>query len=59
MVTHCKLVDLILSSFEILLETISHYSVTGYLMQCGDGIWRRVHPFVFILAADYEEQYIM
>ena len=43
-------------SFEILLETISLYSVTGYVVKCGDGEWRRVYPFIFDLAADYEEQ---
>lgn len=46
-------------SFEILLETISLYSVTGYVVKCGDGEWRRVYPFVFVLAADYEEQYVV
>lgn len=46
-------------SFEILLESISLYSVTGYLVKCGDNEWRRLYPFIFVLAADYEEQYVM
>lgn len=46
-------------SFELLLESISHLSVTGYLVKCGDGQWRRLFPFIFVLAADYEEQYVM
>jgi len=46
-------------SFELLLESISLFSVTGYLVKCGDGEWRRLFPFIFVLAADYEEQYVM
>lgn len=41
-------------SFEILLEKLAIDSVTGVLMKCGDGQFRRVFPFIFILAADYE-----
>lgn len=46
-------------SFEILLESISLFSVTGYLVNCGDDQWRRLYPFIYVLAADYEEQYVM
>lgn len=46
-------------SFRILMETIATYSVTGHLVKCGDGVWRRVFPFIFVLAADYEEQYVV
>jgi len=45
-------------SFKILLGTIAAYAITGHLVKCGDGMWRRIYPFVFVLAADYEEQYV-
>ncbi|KAG6905479.1 hypothetical protein DXG01_002463 [Tephrocybe rancida] len=43
-------------SFKILLKEVALYSKTGIEVKCGDGVFRRIYPFIFLLAADYEEQ---
>lgn len=45
--------------FEVLLKTISLLSITGIPVLCGGTTWHQVYPFIFVLAADYEEQYVM
>jgi len=45
-------------SFKVLLQSISLHSYTGCWFHCGDGVDRHLYPLVFILAADYEEQYV-
>ncbi|KAG6905286.1 hypothetical protein DXG01_003681 [Tephrocybe rancida] len=46
-------------SFKILLHEVAIYSKTGIEVKCSDGIFRRIYPFIFLLAADYEEQYVV
>jgi hypothetical protein len=46
-------------SFEKLLDSIGEHSKTGFAVECGDGIERVLYPFVIILSADYEEQYVI
>jgi len=46
------------ASFKVLLDGIELESYTGVLIKCGDGILRKLYPFVYVLAADYEEQYV-
>jgi len=46
-------------SFQRLLESIKLHSQTGCLVVCGDGIERLLFPFIPILSADYEEQYVI
>ena len=45
-------------SFRKLLDTIREPSTTGFWVKCGDNITRQLFPMVFILSADYEEQYV-
>ncbi|KAF8072161.1 hypothetical protein FPV67DRAFT_1667598 [Lyophyllum atratum] len=47
------------ASFKKLLENVAEFSKVGILVNCGDGVTRRIYPFIFLLAADYEEQAIM
>ncbi|GJF00191.1 hypothetical protein PsYK624_164700 [Phanerochaete sordida] len=44
--------------FEKILESIALLSRVGFPVQCGDGIERILYPFIHILSADYEEQYV-
>ena len=46
-------------SFQRLLESIKLHSWTGCSVVCGDGIERLLFPFILILSADYEEQYVI
>jgi hypothetical protein len=41
------------------MDEMATYSITGHLVKCGDDKLRRVYPFIFVLAADYEEQYVV
>ena len=45
-------------SFKKLLETIKYHSKTGFMIVCSDGVERCLFPFIVILSADYEEQYV-
>ncbi|KAJ7062402.1 hypothetical protein C8F01DRAFT_1219937 [Mycena amicta] len=47
------------ASFSELLESIAPYSKTGIWVKCGDGIERQLFPVLLILAADYEELYVI
>ncbi|KAJ7059280.1 hypothetical protein C8F01DRAFT_1220265 [Mycena amicta] len=47
------------ASFSELLESIAPYSKTGIWVKCGDGIKRQLFPVLLILAADYEELYVI
>jgi hypothetical protein len=46
-------------SFQRLLESIKLHLQTGCSVVCSDGIERLLFPFILILSADYEEQYIV
>lgn len=39
-----------------IVKSIEMIAKTGYSMICGDGIERRVFPWISMLSADYEEQ---
>ena len=45
-------------SFWLIIQSIAKYTTTGYGMTCGDGKWRILMPLIFLLSADYEEQYV-
>ena len=45
-------------SFRKLFETIHEHSISGFWVKCGDGITCQLFPMIFILSADYEEQYV-
>lgn len=45
-------------SFLKLLEAIKYHSQTGFWIKCGDAIERLLFPFILILSADYQEQYV-
>ena len=45
-------------SFLATLDKITEYSKTGYAYHCADHICRLLFPFILILSADYEEQYV-
>ena len=44
--------------FKRILESVQVLSKVGCVVRCGDGIERKLFPYVHILAADYEEQYV-
>ena len=44
------------NGFDLILKDILLHAKTGYSMDCGDDILRRIFPIVLILSADYEEQ---
>jgi len=44
--------------FRKLLKSLRHHSRTGCSVVCGDGTERLLFPFILILSADYEEQYV-
>ena len=46
-------------AFRQLMKTLSGPSKTGCWFKCGDGVVRRLFPFVLALSADYEEQYAL
>ena len=46
-------------SFQRLLESIRLHSQMGCSVVCGDGVERLLFPFILILSADYEEQYVI
>ncbi|TEB21349.1 hypothetical protein FA13DRAFT_1832638 [Coprinellus micaceus] len=33
----------------------NHKRIDGFPVECGDGIWRVIHPIILMLSADYEE----
>lgn len=41
-----------------LLEYVKKYSHLGYRTKCGDEILRTFFPYISIVSADYEEQYV-
>ena len=45
-------------SFKKLLETIKYHSKIGFMIVCSDRVERCLFPFIVILSADYEEQYV-
>jgi hypothetical protein len=45
-------------SFKVLLDKIPGHSYTGCWICCGDEISQHVYPFIYILSADYKEQYV-
>ena len=46
-------------SFWEILRSIQIYAKTGFKVICGDKVECWVFPFVVILSADYEEQYVL
>lgn len=46
-------------SFYKLLESIEAHSMTGCWVNCGDGIVWNIFPLILILAADFEEQWVI
>ena len=46
-------------SFHWVVQSIMLKSQMGCWHQCGDGITRHLFPFILILSADYEEQYVL
>ena len=46
-------------AFHKILESIKEYSKTGCWVVCGDGVERRIFPLILMLAADYEEQFVV
>jgi len=46
-------------SFWDILRSIQIHAKTGFKVLCGDKVERWVFPFVVILSADYEEQYVL
>ncbi|KAG6915116.1 hypothetical protein DXG01_013213 [Tephrocybe rancida] len=42
----------------VLLDVIKPFSFHGLVAQCGDEIMHRLFPFIFILAADFEEHVV-
>ena len=45
-------------SFYLMLESIMSISSTGSWFRCGDDIVRHLFPYILILSADYEEQFV-
>ena len=43
--------------FKKVLESVQALSKVGFAIRCGDGIIRKLFPYIHILSADYEEQY--
>jgi hypothetical protein len=46
-------------AFYEILESIEKYAELGFSLDCGDGVRRKIHPFILIVSADYEEQYVV
>lgn len=42
--------------FEHILESVKALAKVGFLLACGDGLKRKLYPYLHILSADYEEQ---
>ena len=40
-------------------EEFRHAYLHGVLMECGDGIVRRIFPRIFAYSADYPEKYVL
>jgi hypothetical protein len=46
-------------AFYEIVESIEIYAELGFALDCGDGVRRKIYPFILIVSADYEEQYVM
>ena len=45
-------------AFYKIIESIEKYAELGFALDCGDGVRRKIYPFILIVSADYEEQYV-
>lgn len=43
-------------AFYEILKSIEQYAKTGCSVLCGDGVVRRIWPYIIMVSADYEEQ---
>ena len=45
--------------FYKIIKSIEKNAELGFTLECGDGVRWKIFPFILIVSADYEEQYIM
>ena len=45
-------------AFYKIVESIEQYTELGFVLDCGDGVRQKIYPFILIVSADYEEQYV-
>jgi hypothetical protein len=46
-------------AFYKIAESIEKCTELGFALNCGDRVRRKMYPFVLIVSADYEEQYVI
>jgi hypothetical protein len=46
-------------AFYEIVKSIEKYAELGFALDCGDGVRRKIYPFILIVSADYEEQYVV
>ena len=43
-------------AFYEIVESIEKHAELGFVLDCGDGVRRKIYPSILIVSADYEEQ---
>jgi Plavaka transposase len=46
-------------AFYEIVESIEKHTELGFSLYCGDGVRRKLYPYILIVSADYEEQYVV
>jgi hypothetical protein len=58
LLTHCRR-ELMHQVWKLMLDDdFIHAYQHGIVIQCIDGVWRRVYPRIFTYSADYPEKYV-